>query len=146
VSSTPATSTGSTTTQSTPPAKTRNLVISTAVRAQLVAAGAAVHSLKPSDYTGLVPGETYYAYDPANGTYWAGAGLVASPKSLRAQVGDQDDGAYMMFERHGTGPWRVWEAGIPGDPQYNCAVKVPESVLKVWNWPAGTCHPPKDTA
>jgi hypothetical protein len=120
----------------------QNLVIDNRIRAQLVAAGAAVHRLTPKDYVGLVKGETYYAYVPAKGIYWAGAGLDPSPKSLPAQVGSQDDGAYMVFERHGDGPWRVWETGIPGDPQFTCAVKVPASVLKVWNWKPGTCHPP----
>jgi hypothetical protein len=117
-------------------------VIDNKIRAQLVAAGAAVHKLTPKDYLGLVKGETYYAYLPAKGIYWAGAGLDPSPKSLPAQVGSQDDGAYMVFERHGDGPWRVWEAGIPGDPQFTCAVKMPASVLKVWNWKPGSCHPP----
>ena len=129
-------------TTTAPKPRAQNLVIDNKIRAQLVAAGAAVHKLTPKDYLGLVKGETYYAYVPAQGTYWAGAGLDPSPKSLPAQVGSQDDGAYMVFERHGDGPWRVWEAGIPGDPQFTCAVKVPESVLKVWEWKAGTCNPP----
>jgi hypothetical protein len=116
-------------------------VIDNKIRAQLVAAGAAVHRLTPKDYLGLVTGETYYAYLPARGTYWAGAGLRPSPKSIQAQVGNQDDGAYMVFERHGAGPWRVWEAGIPGDNQFTCAVKVPAVVVKVWQWAPGTCHP-----
>lgn len=140
VSSAPVSSAPVTTTPPKP--RAQNLVIDQKIRAQLVAAGAAVHRLKPKDYVGLVKGETYYAYVSAQGTYWAGAGLDPSPKSLPAQVGSQDDGAYMVFERHGDGPWKVWEAGIPGDPQFTCAVKVPESVLKVWQWKPGTCHPP----
>jgi hypothetical protein len=140
VSSAPATSTPTTTT--TPPPGAQNLVVDNTIRAQLVAAGAAVHRLTPKDYVGLVKGETYYAYVAAKGIYWAGAGLDPSPKSLAAQVGSQDDGAYMLFERHGDGPWRVWEAGIPGDPQFTCPVKVPASVVKVWDWKPGTCNPP----
>jgi hypothetical protein len=138
--SAPATSTPTTATAPAPGAQ--NLVIDNRIRAQLVAAGAAAHKLTPKDYLGLVKGETYYAYVPAKGIYWAGAGLDPSPKSLQAQIGSQDDGAYMVFERHGGGPWRVWETGIPGDPQFTCAVKVPASVLKVWEWTPGSCHPP----
>ena len=33
------------------------------VKTQLLAAGAALHKLKPSDYTGLTKGDPYYAYD-----------------------------------------------------------------------------------
>jgi hypothetical protein len=122
----------------------QNLVIDRKIRAQLVAAGAAVHRLAPKDYLGLVAGETYYAEVPARDTHWAGAALKPSPKSLQAQVDNQDDGAYMVFERHGDGPWRVWETGIPGDPQFTCSVKVPAAVLKLWQWKPGTCHPPRD--
>jgi len=122
----------------------QNLVIDNKIRAELVAAGAAVHKLTPKDYLGLVAGETYYASVPARGTYWAGAGLRPSPKSMQAQIDNQDDGAYMVFERHGDGPWRVWETGIPGDPEFTCSVKVPAAVLKLWAWKPGTCHPPKD--
>jgi hypothetical protein len=129
-------------TSATPGAQ--NLVIDNKIRAQLVAAGAAVHRLTPKDYLGLVAGETYYAEVPSRGTHWAGAALKPSPKSLQAQVGNQDDGAYMVFERHGDGPWRAWEAGIPGDPQFTCSVKVPAAVLKLWQWKPGTCHPPRN--
>jgi hypothetical protein len=131
-----------TTTTAAPGAQ--NLVIDNKIRVQLVAAGAAVHRLTPKDYLGLVAGETYYADVPAQGTHWAGAALRPSPKSMQAQVDNQDDGAYMVFERHGDGPWRVWEAGIPGDPQFTCSVKVPAAVLKLWQWKPGTCHPPRD--
>jgi hypothetical protein len=117
-------------------------VIDNKIRAELVAAGAHVHRLTSKDYVGLVKGETYYAYVPAQGNYWAGAGLDPSPNSLPAQVGSQDDGAYMLFERHGHGAWRVWESGIPGDPQFKCPVKVPAAVVKVWQWKPGTCNPP----
>jgi hypothetical protein len=120
----------------------KNLVVNTSVRAQLLAAGAALHQLPVADYTGLVPKETYYAYDPATNTYWAGAGLVASKKSTKAQIGDQDDGAYLVFDRPAAGTWRAHDAGIPGDNHFTCSIVVPAGVLTVWHWTPGNCHPP----
>src|SRR5262249_18466326 len=119
----------------------RNLVVSSAVRAQLLAAGAALHQLPVKDYTGLAKGETYYAYDPSTNTYWAGAGLVASPKSMKAQVGNQDDGAYLDFEKPPGSSWRASDAGTPGSSNYTCAVTTPSGVVSAWDWAAGTCHP-----
>jgi len=119
----------------------RNLVVPNAVRAQLLAAGAALHQLPVRDYTGLVKGETYYAYDPSTRTYWAGAGLVASPKSMKAQVGNQDDGAYLDFEKQSGGSWKAYDAGPPGSSNYTCAVTIPAAVVSAWGWAAGTCHP-----
>ncbi|MEP6641588.1 MAG: hypothetical protein ABJB93_06730 [Gaiellales bacterium] len=136
-------SSGPTTTTATAP-RDQNLVVDNKIRAELVAAGAAVHKLTPKDYLGLVAGETYYASVPAQGTYWAGAGLRPSLKSMQAQIDNQDDSAYMVFERHGDGPWRVWETGIPGDSEFTCSVKVPAAVLKLWAWKPGTCHPPSN--
>src|SRR5262249_47731579 len=127
---------------SAPPAGARNLVVSDAVRSQLVAAGAAMHQLPASDYTGLVKGETFYAYDPSTHTYWAGAGLVAKPGSVKAEVGNQDDGAFLDFERQSGATWRAYPAGVPGSTEYTCAATIPASVLAVWGWPSGTCHPP----
>jgi hypothetical protein len=129
------------TSASTTAAKARNLVASNAVRAQLLAAGAALHQLPVKDYTGLAKGETYYAYDPSTGVYWAGAALSASPKSMKAQVGDQDDGAYLDFEKQPGGSWKAYEAGVPGSSNYSCAVTIPAAVVSVWAWAAGTCHP-----
>lgn len=130
-------SSGSTTTA----AAIRNLVVSNAVRAQLLAAGAALHQLPVKDYTGLAKGETYYAYDPSTGTYWAGAGLVASPKSMKAQVGNQDDGAYLDFEKQPGSSWKAYDAGLPGSSNYTCAVAIPAGVVSAWGWAASTCHP-----
>ena len=130
------------TSASTTAAKARNLVASNAVRAELLAAGAALHQLPVKDYIGLVKRETYYAYDPSTGVYWAGAALSASPTSMKAQVGDQDDGAYLDFEKQPGGPWKAYDAGIPGNSHYSCAVKIPAAVVSAWDWAAGTCHPP----
>lgn len=130
------------TTAATPaPPRVQDLVVSNAIRAQLLGAGAAMHRLPVSDYTGLVHGETYYAYDPSTGIHWAGAGLLASKNSIKAQVGDQDDGAYLVFEEPAGGHWKSWPAGIPGSSQFSCAIKVPAAVLKVWGWAKGSCHP-----
>ena len=140
--STPATSTSGSTAGSTTTAASgaQNLVATAAVKTQLLDAGAALHKLKPSDYTGLRKGETYYAYDADTKTYWAGTQLVASASSQQAQIGDQDDGAYIVFRRSGSGPWKGWETGAALHPA-DCGVKVPAAVIAVWNWAPGACHP-----
>jgi hypothetical protein len=119
----------------------QNLVVTNAIRAQLLGAGAALHKLPVSDYTGLVKGQTYYALDPATGDHWAGAALIPSKDSKKAQIGNQDDGAYLVYRQTGSGPWRAWDAGIPGNSNFTCAVTPPASVLAAWNWAPGACHP-----
>jgi len=84
----------------------KNLPLTSAVRAQLVAAGAAYHGLAASDFTGLAPGTAYYALDVTTSTYWAGASLVPSPNSYEAGVVVQDDGGYLIFHRPANGAWR----------------------------------------
>jgi hypothetical protein len=140
--STPATSTtGSTSGGATTAANgAQNLVATPAIKAQLLAAGAALHRLKPADYTGLGKGETYYAYDADTETYWAGTQLVPSSSSQQAQIANQDDGAYNVFRRTGTGPWKGWETGAALHAA-DCPVKVPAVVIAVWNWAPGACHP-----
>jgi len=121
---------------------TSNLVVTNEIRSQLVAAGAALNSLSPSDYTGLRPGETYYAYDSGTQTYWAGAGLVPSATSTPAQVASQDDGAYLLFERTADGTWQAHDVGLAGTPDGStCPVTVPSSILTLWGWPPGSCRP-----
>lgn len=132
-------STGSTTTAAP---TTSNLVVTNDIRSQLVAAGAALNSLSPSDYTGLRPGETYYAYDSATQTYWAGAGLLPSSTSTPAQVASQDDGAYLLFERTQGGTWQAHDVGLAGTPEGStCPLVVPSSILTLWGWPPGSCRP-----
>ncbi|HET6963750.1 MAG TPA: hypothetical protein VFH58_03195 [Acidimicrobiales bacterium] len=116
-----------------------NLRVSDAVRSELIGAGAASHGLPASDYTGLVPGETYYAQDHSSGTYWAGAGLIPSESSMQAQVSNQDDGSYLIFVRPSGSDWKVYQVGLPVTP---CPVTIPAAVLRAWGWDAGTCHPP----
>jgi hypothetical protein len=148
--------TGSTnTTASTKPAtssttttalSTQNLVVTPAVRAALLAAGAGSENLPVSDFVGLAPGRTYYAYDATTATYWAGAQLIPTSTSLPAQIASQDDGAYLLFDRSGTGAWKVTDDGVGGEPGSSCPAPVPADILALWNWPSGTCNPPPPPA
>jgi hypothetical protein len=134
-------STGASTGTSTSGTGAQNLTVTNALRAELVAAGAAHNSLPVSDYTGLRHGVTYYAFDPATSTYWAGASLVPSSASTPAQVSSQDDGGYLLFTRPAGGSWTVYSVGMAGIGGSPCPVKVPASVLAVWGWGAGRCNP-----
>jgi hypothetical protein len=118
-----------------------NLVVTADVGSQLLQAGAALNGLPASDYTGLVSGETFYGYDWATATYWAGAGLLPSPSSLRAQVSAQDDGSYLLFRRRAGRAWTAQDVGLAGFGGTKCPTSVPASVLAVWNWAAGSCRP-----
>ena len=116
-----------------------------AIRAQLVAAGAKEKGLKASDFVGLQKGMTYYAYDPATQTYWAGAALKPSTSSMAAQVSTQDDGSYTLFHRSASGAWIAMNSALaapngPADAK-PCTVTPPADVLAVWGWPAKSCHP-----
>lgn len=141
------TTTASPTTTTTAPATTTSptgatdLKVTDQIRAQLLAAGAASKGLSPSDYTGLLPGMTYYAYDAQTSTYWAGAGLVPTNNSYQAQVSNQDDGAYLVFQMPAGGTWSATPTGAAG-PNAVCQVQIPAAVLTVWHWAPGTCLPP----
>jgi len=140
-STAPNTTTANATT-TTPVPATSDLVVTAAVRSQLVAAGAALNSLPASDYTGLRPGETYYAYDGATQTYWAGAALSPSPSSTPAQVAAQDDGAYLLFDRPQGGVWKAHDVGLAGTSEGTaCPVTVPAAILSRWDWTPGSCRP-----
>jgi hypothetical protein len=134
---TPSTSTGGTSTS----AGAQNLVVTSALRTELLQAGAASNGVPASGYTGLTPGRTYYAYDPATTTYWAGAQLVPSMSSIKAQVSVQDDGAYLLFNKPAGGTWTVHSVGMTGIGGSTCPVAVPAGVLSVWGWKSGTCRP-----
>jgi hypothetical protein len=123
-------------------AAAENLVASPKVRAALVAAGAKSHGLSATDYTGLVPGQTFYGYNPASSTYWAGAGLVPSSSSQAAQVSVQDDGSYLLFTRSAGASWSAVNVGLAGVAGATCPLTVPAAILSVWHWKAGTCRPP----
>ena len=131
-------------TTTTVAAATRDLVVTPAIRQGLLDADAAYHQLPPSDYTGLIAHETYYAYDPATHLYYAAAGLVPSPSSEPAQVGTQDDGAYNLFTRTSpTAAWRVYDDGLGAAQGSTCPIAIPAAVLTVWNWRPASCYPPQ---
>jgi hypothetical protein len=120
----------------------QNLTVTAAVSAALLQAGAALNSLQASDYTGLAPGATYYAYDATTDTYWAGAALVPSPSSMQAQVSVQDDGGYLLFSRPANGAWLARDVGLAGTEGSVCPVAVPPAILALWQWAPGTCRAP----
>ena len=118
-----------------------NLVLTAAIRAQLVAAAARLNGLPASAYLGLVHGESYYGFDPATNAFWAGGALDPSPSSQRAQVSVQDDGAYYIFEEPAGGSWTASAAGLAGIDGATCPVHIPPAIVALWHWPAGACHP-----
>lgn len=139
-SSTTVPPTSATTATTTAPAVTENLPITPAVTSQLIDAAAALASLAPDDYTGLRQNSAFYAYDAASHTYWAGAAVVPSPSSVRAQVSVQDDGGYILFSRPAGGSWTARDVGLAGVEGAKCPVTVPPAVLALWHWAPGTCR------
>jgi hypothetical protein len=131
-----------------PGSTAQNLPVTDAVRAELVAARAAGLGIAPSSYTGLTPGDTYYAFDPSTGTYWAAAQMQVpdtnSPVGsdvYKAQVASQDDGSYVLFAKTAGGTWTATNDGSAGPGTAPCPVPVPAAVLQAWGWPAGSCRP-----
>ena len=136
-----ATSAASPASASPSPTGAENLVLTDAIRAQLVAAAAKLNGLPASAYLGLVQGDSYYGFDPATNTYWAGAALNPSPSSERAQVSVQDDGGYYIFEEPAGGSWTASAEGMAGIGGSTCSVHIPPALVALWHWPAGACHP-----
>jgi hypothetical protein len=137
--------TSSTTQRSSTTSHAVNVPVTNQIRQQLVAAGAALNSLPASEYTGLAPGLTYYAFDQATATYWAGARLVPAPSAdpsspTQAQISSQDAGSYYLFKLPQRGSWTAYAAGNVG-PDASCPLTVPDDVLAVWGWPKGACRP-----
>jgi predicted lipoprotein with Yx(FWY)xxD motif len=125
------------------PGVAKNLIVSPAVRASLLDAGAAYHHLPVKDYVGLDKGMTYYAFDVTTKTYYAAAGLDPSPTSLQAQVGAQDDGGYNLFVRaNGAKKWTIYNDGLGASEDAKCPITIPSAVLKVWDWRL-RCAPPQ---
>jgi hypothetical protein len=121
-----------------------NLTVPDDVRAQLVQAGAVLTGRPAAEFTGLQPGETYYAYDPNSDTYWAAAAL-SGPKTFDAGVMLQDANSYMMFRKSGqVGAWVPFRVGYgPGalmPPDGDC--QLPPAIHDLWQWPTGKCYPP----
>ncbi len=123
------------------PTGAENLALTDSVRGQLVAAAARLNGLPASAYLGLVKGESYYGFDPATSTYWAGGALDPSPSSERAQVSVQDDGGYYVFEEPAGGSWTASSEGMAGIEGAKCSVHIPPALVALWHWPAGACHP-----
>ena len=138
---TTSTTTSTTAAPTTTTLPTEDLPLTKSVIAQLLRAGAALNGLKASDYTGLAAGSTYYAYDSTTMTYWAGAALVPSPKSQRAQVSVQDDGSYLLFIRPAGKAWTADDVGLAGIGATKCPAVVPTAILALFHWAAGTCRP-----
>ena len=125
------------------PTVAKNLLVTPAVRASLLDAGASYHQLPVKDYVGLAKGMTYYALDLTTKTYYAAAGLDPSPKSLQAQVGAQDDGGYNLFVRaEGAKKWKIYNDGLGAAEDATCPITIPSAVLKVWAWRL-RCFPPQ---
>jgi hypothetical protein len=123
------------------PTGAENLALTDAIRAQLVAAAARLNTLPASAYLGLVHGESYYGFDPATNTYWAGGALDPSPSSQQAQVSVQDDGGYYIFEEPAGGTWTASAEGMAGIDGATCSVHIPPALVALWHWQAGACHP-----
>jgi len=118
-----------------------NLTLTAPIRAQLVAAAAKLNGLPASAYLGLVQGESYYGFDPATNTYWAGGALDPSPSSQQAQVSVQDDGGYYIFEEPAGGSWTASAEGLAGIGGTTCSVHIPPALVALWHWSPGACHP-----
>ncbi|MDT5014422.1 MAG: hypothetical protein QOD39_582 [Mycobacterium sp.] len=119
-----------------------NLRINDTVRAELLQTGADLHGVPASEYVGLAPGETYYAYDPDTLTYWAGASLRTRPNpSERAQVSGQDAGSYILYKKIKGGLWTAFNIGA-GDPDpQECPQNLPLSIMNMWGWDPLYCRP-----
>jgi hypothetical protein len=117
-----------------------NLKVDDNLRAELVQAGADLKQIPASEFVGLVPGMTYYAYDPDTLTYWAGAKLRPSPTSERAQVSSQDAGAYTLFKKIKGGLWTAFNDGTAGEPR-GCPQALPASIVTMWGWDPQYCLP-----
>jgi hypothetical protein len=117
-----------------------NLKVNDTIRAELLAAGADLKGLPASDFVGLMPGLTYYAYDPDTMTYWAGAHLTPSATSEQAQVSVQDAGSYTLFKKIKGGLWTAFNDGL-GPEGAGCPQALPATILTLWDWNPQWCRP-----
>ncbi len=133
------TSTTSAVPSSTTTAPVSNLDATAAIKAELLATGAAYNRLSSADYVGLAPGETYLAIDNTTGITWAGISLRPSASSQQAEVASQDEGSYLILSRTPGDSWAV--VALTGG-QATCPMgKPPASIVALWGWKTGTCNP-----
>lgn len=130
-----ATAAPSVTSQTSP--EPANVAADATVRRELLAAFVAFRSneantpgfaaIPPSAVAGISPGTLYYAYDPANGTYWAVATFeaTAAASQTAAFVGFQDGGSQAVFVRLSGGSWVVKSVGP-------CMTGLPVGVATAW--------------
>ena len=119
----------------------QNLRVDDALRAELLQSAAQFKGIPASEFVGLRKGMTYYAYDPDTTTYWAGASLIPTNWSERAQVSVQDGGSYMLFRMVKGGLWTAFNDGMSRE-HGGCPQDVPAAVLSMWQWDPLDCRPP----
>ena len=120
-----------------------SLPVTDGLRDQLLQAGALLTQHPATDYTGLAPGTTFYAYDPILDTYWAAATL-AGPKNDDAAIMLQDANSYMAFRKAGQdGAWVPMAVGFGPSatmpPEGNCPL--PPAIHDLWRLMPDFCHP-----
>ena len=122
-----------------------NLTATDDVRAELIQAGATLTGRPATEFIGLAPGRTYYAFVPSetNPIYWAAAALYG-PKTKEAAINLQDQNSYMFF-RKGADPDATWvpiAVGFSRITDGTLPCPIPQPVRDMWQWPAGKCYPP----
>jgi hypothetical protein len=120
-----------------------NLTIPDDVRTELIQAGAVLTGRSASEFTGLRPHKSYYAYAPDEDMYYAAAAL-AGAKTEEAAINLQDQNSYMMFRKSGDAgaTWIPTAAGFGPIAAGESPCPIPQSVRDVWQWPTGKCYPP----
>lgn len=116
------------------PTRARNLVASTAVRNQLIAAWVAAQHLNREDVAGTRPGSVYYGYLPATRTYWAVAQFTPSAEAIQhshspggGPIVQFQDGPWVFSQPTG-GPWRL----VTDSGGVLCPGEVPRALVQVW--------------
>jgi hypothetical protein len=120
-----------------------NLPLTDDVRSELVQAGAVLTGSPASDFTGLRPGKSYYAYMPDQDMYYAAAALSGAKTELAA-INLQDQNSYMMFSKSGS-PGATWvptAAGFGPIAAGEAPCPIPQPVREAWQWPTDKCYPP----